>query len=151
MRGWPGKTCPKTPTKLSSSIFQRNFFRWLRKNFTVRSKKSRCVIIWTSKWYILIVNQSRNGHITVIFKKFKPVPYLDFSVWFHQTIPWNQDMVRLLKDYKTMSAIHHILWSITNYYHSETIGLIKFNMFCMKLLISWTTLADKQWFSTEEI
>ena len=42
-----------------------------RKNFTVGSQKSRCVIILASKWYISIINWLWNGHITVIFKIFK--------------------------------------------------------------------------------
>ena len=59
MRGWPGKTHPKTPTELSSSIFQCNFLGWSRKNFTAESQKFRCIKILNSKWYILIL---KSGH-----------------------------------------------------------------------------------------
>ena len=75
-----GVTWKNPPNESLSSIFQCNFFGWSRKNFTAGSQKSRFVIILTSKWYILIIYQFQNGHIAVIFKIFKPVPYPDFRV-----------------------------------------------------------------------
>ena len=52
-----------------NAIFSNSmqFLESSRKNFTARSQKSRCLIILTYKWFILMINWFRNGLITVIF------------------------------------------------------------------------------------
>ena len=58
MRGWPG-THPPHPLNHQLQYFNAN----------------RCIIIFTSKWCILIINWFRNGHITVIFTIFSLLGY----------------------------------------------------------------------------
>ena len=79
---WRMKNPPTHTNWIVEFNISMKVFRVIKKEFYCRVTKTSSVIIIISKWNILIINWSRNGCITVIFKKFSPIPFPEIREWY---------------------------------------------------------------------